>query len=118
MVERLSEPITLRKRQNSIGEFLWTISIFGQFYYEHETRLLKSENRFHAQHLLPRAVDKLTVDHIATIYEAYQADIYLSLEDFRREVAREPTGSLLNVMICQQHIVPHLILYIQFSIVL
>jgi hypothetical protein len=41
-----------------------------------------------AQHLLPRAVDKLTDDHVATIYEAYQTDIYLSLEDFRREVAR------------------------------
>jgi hypothetical protein len=46
------------------------------------SRLLKSENRFHAQHLLPRAVDKLTDDHVATIYEAYQTDIYLSLEDF------------------------------------
>jgi hypothetical protein len=46
------------------------------------------ENHFHAQHLLPRVVDKLTDDHVATIYEAYQADIYLSLEDFRREVAR------------------------------
>jgi hypothetical protein len=42
-----------------------------------------AENRFHAQHLLPRAVDKLTDEHVATIYEAYQADIYLSLEDFR-----------------------------------
>ena len=62
--------------------------MFGQFDYELETRLLKSENRFHAQHLLSRAVDKLTDAHIATIYEAYQADIYLSLEDFRREVAR------------------------------
>jgi hypothetical protein len=49
---------------------------------------LNRKNRFHAQHLLPRAVDKLTDDHIATIYEAYQADIYLSLEDFRRKVAR------------------------------
>jgi hypothetical protein len=36
----------------------------------------------------PRAVDILTDDHVATIYEAYQADIYLSLEDFRRKVAR------------------------------
>jgi hypothetical protein len=30
-------------------------------------------------------------DHVATIYKAYQADIYLSLEDFRREVARRQT---------------------------
>jgi hypothetical protein len=59
----------------------FVLSIFGQFDYEIETRLLKSENRFHAQHLLPRAFT-------ATIYEAYQADIYLSLEDFRRKVAR------------------------------
>ena len=66
----------------------FVLSIFGQFDYELEARLLKSKNRFHAQHLLPRAVDKLTDDHVATIYEAYQADIYLSLEDFRREVAR------------------------------
>jgi hypothetical protein len=34
-------------RQNSIGEFLCTI--FGKFDYELESRLLKSENRFHAQ---------------------------------------------------------------------
>ena len=94
----------------TVLENFFVLSIFGQFDYELETRLLKSENRFHAQHLLSRAVDKLTDDHIATIYEAYQADIYLSLKDFRREVAREPTGSLLNVMICQQHFVPHLIL--------
>ena len=66
----------------------FALSIFGQFDYELESRLLKSENRFHAQHLLPGAVDKLTDDHVATIYEAYQTNIYLSLEDFRREVAR------------------------------
>jgi hypothetical protein len=56
---------------------------------ELESRLLKSGNRFHAQYILPRAVSKITDDHVATIYEAYQADIDLSLiEDFRREVAR------------------------------
>ena len=66
----------------------FALSIFEQFDYELESRLPKSENRFHAHHLLPRAVDKLTDHHVATIYEAYQADIYLSLEDFRREVAR------------------------------
>jgi hypothetical protein len=48
----------------------FVLSIFGQFGYELDTRLLKSENRFHAHHLLPRAVDKLTDDHFATIYEA------------------------------------------------
>jgi hypothetical protein len=45
----------------------FVLSIFGQFDYELETCLLKSENRFHAQHLLPRAVDKLTDDHIVDI---------------------------------------------------
>ena len=55
---------------------------------ELESRLLKSGNRFHAQYILPRAVNKLTDDHVATVYDAYQADIDLSLEDFRREVAR------------------------------
>jgi hypothetical protein len=53
---------------------------------ELESRLLKSENRFHAQYLLPHPVDKITDDHVATIYKAYQA-----LEDFMREVARWQT---------------------------
>jgi len=73
---------------------------------ELESHLLKSESRFHAQHILPRAVDKITDDHVDTIYEAYQADIDLSLEDFRREIA----GLLQSVMICQQHFAPRLIL--------
>jgi hypothetical protein len=59
---------------------------------ELESRLLTTENRFHAQHLLPRAVDKITNDYVASIYEAYQADIDLSLEDSRREVARWRTS--------------------------
>jgi len=70
----------------------WRISLYYP-YLDHlitelESRLLKSENRFHAQHLLLHAVDKIADDHVATIYEAYQADIDVSLEDFRREVAR------------------------------
>jgi hypothetical protein len=74
-ITRANQP---RKRQNSI----FVLSIFGQFDFK-----LKSETRFHAQHILPRAIDKLTDDHVAAIYEAYQADLYLSLDDFRREVA-------------------------------
>ena len=66
----------------------WRISLYDPFLDHLITELLKSENRFHAQHLLSRAVDKITDDHVATIYEAYQADIDLLLEDFRREVAR------------------------------
>jgi hypothetical protein len=90
---------------------LFVLSIFGQFDYELESRLLKAETRFHAQHLLPRTVDKLTDDHVATIYEAYQADIDLSLEGFRKEVARWRTRwPLQNGMICQQHFVPYLVM--------
>ena len=73
MVNRLPESITPRKRQNSIAVFLCTIHFWT----------IKSENRFHAQYLLPRPADQITDDHVATIYKAYQA-----LEDFRREVAR------------------------------
>jgi len=65
----------------------FVLSILNHLITELESRLLKFKNRFHAQHLLPRAVDKITDDHVATIYEAYKADIDLSLEDFRREVA-------------------------------
>jgi HJR/Mrr/RecB family endonuclease len=56
----VKEPITPWKRQNSIC----VLSIFGQFDFKLETSLLKSENRFHAQHLLLRAIDKLTDDHV------------------------------------------------------
>jgi hypothetical protein len=38
------------------------------------------------------AVDKITNDYVASIYEAYQAEIDLSLEDSRREVARWRTS--------------------------
>ena len=74
----------------------WQISLYYPFLdhliTELESRLLTTENRFHAQHLLPRAVDKITNDYVASIYEAYQADIDLSLEDSRREVARWQTS--------------------------
>ena len=63
----------------------WRICVYYPFL---DNLIMNLNHVFHAQHLLPRAVDKLTDDHVATIYEAYQIDIYLSLEDFRREVAR------------------------------
>ena len=70
----------------------WRISLYYPFLdhliTELESSLLTSESHFHTQHLLPRAVDKITDDHVASIYEAYRADIDLSLEDFRREVSR------------------------------
>ena len=87
VVDRPPEPITPRNVKTVLTNF-FVLSIFGQFDYELETRLLKSENHFIAQHLLSRDVGKLTDDHVATIYEAYQPEIYLSLENFRREVAR------------------------------
>ena len=69
VVDKLPESITPRNAKTVLAN-VFALSIFGQFDYELESRLLKSENRFHAQHLLPRAVDKLTDDHFATIYEA------------------------------------------------
>jgi hypothetical protein len=77
VVDRLPEPITPHGNAKTLLNSIFVLSIFGQFDYKLETNLLKSENRFHAQHLLPCAVDKLTDDHVATIYEAYQADIYI-----------------------------------------
>ena len=63
-----------------------------------------------SMHTTARAVNKITNDHVAAIYEAYQADIDLLLEGFRREVARLRTRwPLQNGMICQ-HFVPYLIL--------
>jgi hypothetical protein len=63
---------------------------------ERELRLLTTENRFHAQHLPSRAVDQITNNYVASIYEAYQADIDLSLEDSRREVARWGTSWVIT----------------------
>ena len=74
----------------------WRISLYYTFLdhliTELESRLLTTENRFHAQQLLSRAVDKITNDYVASKYEAYYADIDLSLEDSRREVARRRTS--------------------------
>lgn len=50
---------------------------------ELDSRLLKSENRFYAQYLLPRVVEQITNDQIVTIHQTYQMDIGLSLDAFR-----------------------------------
>jgi hypothetical protein len=60
-------------------EVIYVIKTVMKYHLKKSKRYVKSENRFHAQHLLPRAVHKITDDHVATIYEAYQADIDLSL---------------------------------------
>jgi hypothetical protein len=46
---------------------------------ELESRLIKSENRFYAQYLLPRVIGK-----IATLYETYQTDLTCNLDEFKR----------------------------------
>ena len=46
---------------------------------ELESRLIKSENRFYAQYLLPRVIGK-----IATLYETYQTDPTCNLDEFKR----------------------------------
>ena len=38
---------------------------------ELESRLIKSENRFYAQYLLPRVIGNITNEQIATLYETY-----------------------------------------------
>ena len=35
------------------------------------SRLIKSENRFYAQYLLPRVIGNITNEQIATLYETY-----------------------------------------------
>ena len=55
----------------------WRISLYYPFLDSLITNLKHvSLNRKTAQHLLPRAVDKLTDGLVATIYEAYQGDIH------------------------------------------
>ena len=58
---------------------------------ELELRLIKSENRFYAQHLLPRVIGNITNEKIATLYETYQTDLTCNLDEFKREVARWQT---------------------------
>jgi hypothetical protein len=45
-----------------------------------ESRLIKSENRFYAQYLLPRVIGNITNEQIATLYETYQTDLTCNLE--------------------------------------
>ncbi|XP_061181206.1 zinc finger MYM-type protein 1-like [Saccostrea echinata] len=61
----------------------WRISLYYPFVdhviMELDSRLLKSEDRFMAQHLLPIYLENITNEHIAAIYNAFQDDIILSL---------------------------------------
>jgi hypothetical protein len=42
---------------------------------ELESRLIKSENRFYVQYLLPRVIGNITNEQIVTLYETYQTDL-------------------------------------------
>ena len=55
---------------------------------ELESRLIKSENLFYAQYLLPRVIGNITNEQIATLYETYQTDPTCNLDEFKREIAR------------------------------
>jgi hypothetical protein len=59
----------------------WKVSLYYAFIdhmiLELESRLIKSENRFYAQYLLPRVIGNITNEQIATLYETYQTDLTL-----------------------------------------
>ena len=71
----------------------WKVSLYYAFIdhmiMELESRLIKSENRFYAQYLLPRVIGNITNEQIATLYETYQTDLTCNLDEFKREVAHE-----------------------------
>jgi hypothetical protein len=56
----------------------WKVSLYhaliDHMIMELELRLIKSENRFYAQYLLPRVIGNITNEQIATLYETYQTD--------------------------------------------
>ena len=79
-ITRTNHPVEMPKQYCSISLYY---PFLDHLITELESRLLKSENRFHTQYLLSHPVDKISDDHVVTIYEAYQA-----LEDLRREVVR------------------------------
>lgn len=69
----------------------WRIALYYPFLdhmvMELDSRLLKSEDRFLAEQFLSRFIDNIT-DNEEAIYNTYQSDLMLSLEDFKREIAR------------------------------
>ena len=66
----------------------WKVSLYYAFIdhmiMELESRLIKSENRFYAQYLLPRVIENITNEQIATLYETYQTDLTCNLDEFKR----------------------------------
>jgi hypothetical protein len=57
----------------------WKVSLYYAFIdhmiMELESRLIKSENPFYVQYLLPRVIGNITNEQIATLYETYQTDL-------------------------------------------
>ena len=68
----------------------WKVSLYYAFIdhmiMELESRLIKSENCFYAQYLLPRVIGNITNEQIATLYETYQTDLTCNLDEFKKEV--------------------------------
>ena len=66
----------------------WKVSLYYAFIdhmiMELESRLIKSENRFYAQYLLPHVIGNITNEQIATLYETYQTDLTCNLDEFKR----------------------------------
>lgn len=92
VTRRCGRQITRANHSADIHKHYWRISLYypclDHMIMELDSLLLKSENRFYAQYLLPRVVEQITNDQIVTIHQTYQMDIGLSLDDFRREVER------------------------------
>ena len=84
MEDRLPEPADTPKQY-------WKVSLYYAFIdhmiMELESRLIKSENRFYAEYLLPRVIGNITNEQIA-MFETYQTDLTCNLDEFKREIAR------------------------------
>ena len=84
----------------------WKVSLYYAFIdhmiMELESRLIKSENRFYAQYLLPRVIGK-----IATLYETYETDLTCNLDEFKRggSLDGEHAGVEHLAIRCQLHFV-------------
>lgn len=65
----------------------WRIALYYPFLdhmvMELDSRLLKSEDRFLAEQFLSRFIDNITDNEVEAIYNTYQSDLMLSLEDFK-----------------------------------
>jgi hypothetical protein len=66
----------------------WKVSLYyaliDHMIMELESRLIKSENLFYAQYLLPRVIGNITNEQIATLYETYQTDLTCNLDEFKK----------------------------------